>query len=252
MTRLFLVFAALSLFVAACGGGSNDDASGELIIQDGDLIAVHYDGTLDDGSTFDSSRDRGTPFEFTVGAGEVIPGFDEAVRGLQVGDTVTARIEPADAYGERTDDAIITVPYAESQGDVAPGDEVTLSNGLPAVVVSVNDTAVTVAGSDIALSDVSGVTGTLLWGSSDLSVLAAGDFVSLSGFTNDVNDGLYRVNAVAAGSADVERLDGLTLRNEEAGAEITVERSGTVTLDANHPLAGEALTFDIEVLTITR
>lgn len=252
MTRPFLLVVVLSLFVAACGGGSSEDGADGLVVEDGDLVAVHYDGTLDDGSTFDSSRERETPFEFTVGTGQVIPGFDAAVRGLAVGDTTTVRIEAADAYGERTEEAIITVPYAESQGDVSPGDEVTLSNGLPAVVVSVNDDAATVTGSDIALSDVSGVTATLLWTASDLDILEAGDFVSITGFGNEENNGLYRVNAVTDGSADVERLDGLTLVDEAAGAEVTVERSGTVTLDANHPLAGEALTFDIEILSITR
>ena len=56
--------------------------------KNGDRVRVHYTGRLEDGQVFDSSRD-GEPLEFTVGAGEVIPGFDEAVRGLNVGDSKT-------------------------------------------------------------------------------------------------------------------------------------------------------------------
>ena len=69
-----------------------DDAGGTLMVQDGDLVEVHYDGTLDDGSTFDSSRERDTPFSFEVGTGQVIPGFDDAVRGLKVGESREVRI----------------------------------------------------------------------------------------------------------------------------------------------------------------
>jgi len=112
------------------------------MVQDGDLVEVHYDGTLDDDSTFDSSRDKGAPFTFTVGTGEVIAGFDDAVRGLKVGESRTVRIEPADAYGERSEENVVEVPYGPDQGDVSVGDEVFLNTGQPAIVLEVNDDTV--------------------------------------------------------------------------------------------------------------
>jgi FKBP-type peptidyl-prolyl cis-trans isomerase 2 len=69
-------------------------------IQDGDTIKIDYTGTLDDGSVFDSSANHDQPLEFTVGAGQVIPGFEEAVRGMEKGEEKHFRIEPAEAYGE--------------------------------------------------------------------------------------------------------------------------------------------------------
>ncbi|NHZ70026.1 MAG: hypothetical protein GWP18_00115 [Proteobacteria bacterium] len=196
--RFVLILAVLGVVAAACSGSNTDtDAtpgtteavvsdtettspentpneaatsaapqSGDFVIQDGDLVDVHYVGTLDDSSQFDSSRDRGTPLSFTVGTGQVISGFDEAVRGAKIGDVNTVRMEPADAYGEWSDANIIEVPFNPEQGDVKVGDEVFLTNGQPATVLEVTDE--------------------------------------------------------------------------------------TVTLDANHPLAGEALTFEIEILGITR
>jgi peptidylprolyl isomerase len=66
----------------------------------GDTVRVHYRGTLDDGSEFDSSYDR-APMEFTLGQGAVIPGFEEGVCGLEIGEKRTLRIGPDDAYGSR-------------------------------------------------------------------------------------------------------------------------------------------------------
>ncbi|MBR2834975.1 MAG: FKBP-type peptidyl-prolyl cis-trans isomerase [Coriobacteriales bacterium] len=66
----------------------------------GKKVKVHYTGTLDDGTKFDSSRDRGTPIEFTCMAGQMIPGFDRAVEDMQVGEVRDVHIEAKDAYGE--------------------------------------------------------------------------------------------------------------------------------------------------------
>jgi len=172
--HILVVIAVVALGVAACSSGDDsaaeDDApsdpNGGFMVQDGDLVEVHYDGTLDDSSTFDSSRERGEPFSFTVGTGQVIPGFDDAVRGLAVGESRTVRILPVDAYGEWSEELVYEVPYGSSQDDVAVGDQVYLNDGRPAVVLEVKE--------------------------------------------------------------------------------------GTVVLDTNHELAGEALTFEIEVLAITR
>ena len=83
---------------------------------EGKQVKVHYVGTLDDGSKFDSSRDRGEPLAFTCMAGQMIPGFDEAVRTMEVGQTTTIRLEPEDAYGPRRLDLIQSVPIAQLPG----------------------------------------------------------------------------------------------------------------------------------------
>lgn len=67
----------------------------------GQRVSVHYTGTLEDGSKFDSSKDRGTPFDFELGAGQVIQGWDEGVGGMKVGGTRQLRIPPALGYGPR-------------------------------------------------------------------------------------------------------------------------------------------------------
>ena len=66
----------------------------------GKKVKVHYTGTLDDGTKFDSSRDRGKPIEFTCMAGQMIPGFDRAVDEMAVGEVRDVHLEPKDAYGE--------------------------------------------------------------------------------------------------------------------------------------------------------
>ncbi len=109
---------------------------------DGDTVAVHYTGTLDDGSQFDSSAGR-EPLEFVVGSGQVISGFDEAVRGLEVGESRTVRMEPADAYGEVRDDMVLTVPADQAPEGLNVGDQVA-AGGMPATVVAIDDDSVTI------------------------------------------------------------------------------------------------------------
>lgn len=85
----------------------------------GDTVHIHYTGRLEDGTVFDSSQGR-EPLVFVLGAGQVIPGFDEAVTGMSVGDAKTVTI-PADlAYGHKRDEMILDFPLAELPRGVDP------------------------------------------------------------------------------------------------------------------------------------
>ena len=79
----------------------------------GKLVKAHYVGTLDDGTEFDSSLKRGEPLEFTCMAGMMIPGFDNAVREMEAGETKTVRIPAADAYGERSEANVQALPAGQ-------------------------------------------------------------------------------------------------------------------------------------------
>lgn len=159
LTRLLGGTAVLvvALALAGCGGDSEPvpgtatavTASatatvkqGDRVVKNGDTVSVHYRGTLDDGTEFDSSKGR-EPLSFTVGSGQVIAGFDEAVMGLKVGDKNKVRLEPAKAYGERREDMVVTVPAAQAPAGLKAGDRVQIG-GTPAVVTKVDATGVTV------------------------------------------------------------------------------------------------------------
>jgi peptidylprolyl isomerase len=145
---------------------------GGLIMQkakQGDTVHVHYKGTLDDGSVFDSSEGK-DPISFTIGNGEVIDGFENAIEGMTLGDKKTERFEPADAYGDRREELVFSVPKDQ----------------MP-------------EGTEIEIGDMLQV-----------------------GFP-DGSSSAVTVSAVGADS---------------------------VQLDANHPLAGKALTFELELVGI--
>ena len=78
----------------------------------GDTVHVHYTGKLDDGTVFDSSIDR-EPLEFTLGQGQVIPGFEEAVEGMNPGESKTATIAAAQAYGTHREEMVVSVNRSE-------------------------------------------------------------------------------------------------------------------------------------------
>ena len=92
-------------------------------VKDGDVVRVHYTGKLTNGEQFDSSNGR-EPLEFTVGAGQMIKGFDDAMPGMTVGEKKTINIHPEHAYGEKNEQAIIEFPKA----NVPP--EMTLEVGM--------------------------------------------------------------------------------------------------------------------------
>ncbi len=135
----------------------------------GDTVRIHYTGKLDDGTEFDSSAGR-DPLEFALGSSQVIRGFNSAVEGMSVGDSISVSIEPADGYGERHEQLVQDIP----------------KNALP--------------------DEINAVVGMQLQGQGP--------------------DGQVTRFIVAA-------------VNEE-----------TITLDANHPLAGQRLNFDIELIEI--
>jgi len=134
----------------------------------GDTVRVHYTGTLGGGRVFDSSQGR-DPLEFTLGAGQVIPGFDEAVTGMEPGQEKSVTIPVDEAYGQRRPELVGTVPRQQFPPEIEPavGQQLQMSQGGQVFVVT-----------------VTGVT------------------------------------------------------------------DGEVTLDANHPLAGEDLTFQLELVEI--
>jgi len=83
----------------------------------GDTVKVHYRGTLEDGSEFDSSHDR-DPLTVTVGGGEVIPGFDQALEGMAPGDSKTVTVESGDAYGEHQPEMVQKIERARIPGEI--------------------------------------------------------------------------------------------------------------------------------------
>jgi len=113
----------------------------------GDSVKVHYKGTLTSGEQFDSSEGR-APLEFTVGAGQMIAGFDKAIPGMTVGEKKTINIAPADGYGEKNEDAIIEFPKANIPPDMKlePGMQLQLRNEaghpVPVTVTEVKDDVV--------------------------------------------------------------------------------------------------------------
>jgi peptidylprolyl isomerase len=114
----------------------------------GDTVSVHYTGTLDDGQVFDSSRER-EPLTFVVGDGNVIPGFENAVEGMQVGDTREVVVESEDAYGERQEDRMIEVPMDKLPEGVEVGSALqTESMGQPIIltVAQIEDDKATLDG----------------------------------------------------------------------------------------------------------
>ncbi len=135
----------------------------------GDRVRVHYTGRLDDGEVFDSS-DGGTPLAFTVGDGQVIPGFENGVIGMAAGDTRTIHIPSEQAYGDHDAEGIMEVPRSEfpPEFELEPGSRV----------------------------------------------------------QGQQSDGTMVSFTIAAVADDI------------------------ITLDANHPLAGKALTFDLTLVSI--
>ncbi|MBN2122753.1 MAG: peptidylprolyl isomerase [Deltaproteobacteria bacterium] len=139
------------------------------VSKSGDRVRVHYTGKLENGTVFDSSRDR-EPLEFVIGKGEVIPGFEEGVLGMEAGESKKISLSPESGYGQRRDELVVDVERSDLPGHIDPAVGQRLQIKLP-------------------------------------------------------NDNVIRVV-------------------------ITFVDESSVTLDANHPLAGETLLFDVEMVEI--
>ena len=117
-------------------------------VKTGDAVKVHYSGKFDDGQVFDSSE-GGDPLGFTVGAGHVIPGFDAALIGMQIGETKNVVIPPEQAYGERMEELVQTISREQfNLGDVQPElgmaiEMQTPQGTIPLIITEMNDTSVT-------------------------------------------------------------------------------------------------------------
>ena len=77
---------------------------------EGKRVRAHYTGTFDDGTVFDSSVERGEPLEFVCMAGQMIPGFDAAVKEMEVGETKNVHLPASEAYGEHDEQLVQTIP----------------------------------------------------------------------------------------------------------------------------------------------
>jgi len=116
-------------------------------IKEGDTVKVHYTGTIADGTVFDTSKER-EPLEFTLGEGKLIPGFEKAVIGMEVGDTSKVTIPSGEAYGEKREDMVIDVERGQIPPDIKPevGQQLQIQQkdggAIPVVITDVSDASV--------------------------------------------------------------------------------------------------------------
>jgi peptidylprolyl isomerase len=117
----------------------------------GDKVKIHYSGTLDDGTQFDSSEGR-EPLEFDIGSGQVIPGFETAVIGMVVGDNKSISIPPEEAYGPYHKEMVQDIPGSALPEDLTPAIGMQLQGTgadgqtMQFVITEVKDGAITVDG----------------------------------------------------------------------------------------------------------
>ncbi|MDR9375311.1 MAG: peptidylprolyl isomerase [Schleiferiaceae bacterium] len=95
-----------------------------------DTVQIHYTGKLTDGNVFDSSRER-EPLEFTLGQGEIIPGFEQGILDMEVNETKTIEVPHTEAYGERKDELLHEVPKDQLPEEIKPEVGMALSSKMP-------------------------------------------------------------------------------------------------------------------------
>ena len=141
---ILLVILTGILLLTGCAGKGDS-----VMANDGDTVKVHYTGTLEDGTVFDTSRGR-EPLEFTLGEGTIIPGFEETVKGMQVGQTKTVTIPAEEAYGPHRDELVMVIERDKLPEGLNPAIgqqlEMQQADGGTAVVVvtDVSETTITI------------------------------------------------------------------------------------------------------------
>ena len=119
------------------------------MIENGKTVKIHYTGTLDDGTQFDSSVGR-EPLEFEMGAGRVIPGFEKGVADMTVGEKKTIHIPAAEAYGEYREDLVIRLDRSQLPEGMEPEIGMTLymegpqGQPIPVYISSIDETTITI------------------------------------------------------------------------------------------------------------
>ena len=133
-----------TVLVLGCTG-----EEGSVQAKDGDTVKVHYTGTLEDGTVFDTSVER-EPLEFTLGEGTLILGFEEAVKGMQVGQSITVTIPAEEAYGPYRDELVLVIERDQLPEELEPevGQQLPMqqtNNGtIVVIVIDVSETTITV------------------------------------------------------------------------------------------------------------
>ena len=116
-------------------------------MQPGSKVKVHYTGTLSDGEIFDSSEGK-EPLEFTIGNGEVIPGFENGIKDMKLNEEKTIKISAKDAYGESIKELIRDIPRDKFPPKIDVGGRLVLKSpegqSVPAVIIGVKQDAVTI------------------------------------------------------------------------------------------------------------
>jgi FKBP-type peptidyl-prolyl cis-trans isomerase 2 len=121
-----------------------------MAVKNGDKVKIQYEGKLEDGTIFDSSEKHGQALEFTLGQGQVIPGFENSVLGMEKGEEKEITIESKNAYGERKEELLKKVPKEQLPENLTP--EVGMILGLqtpdgrqiPAPIVEVSEKEITI------------------------------------------------------------------------------------------------------------
>jgi len=169
MRLLILLSLLIPALLLGCIGGQNTDkgagnisnggeimknqTQGTLVAAKGDTVQVDYIGKLENGTVFDTSiaaeakkaglplRDKYDFLEFKVGAGQMISGFDSAVVGMREGEVKTVRLAPSEAYGERDEARVLSIPIDKigNSGDIKAGSVLYAQNGASATVIEVKD-----------------------------------------------------------------------------------------------------------------
>jgi peptidylprolyl isomerase len=119
--------------------------------KNGDTVKVHYTGKMDDGKVFDTSMDR-EPIEFKLGSNQVIPGFENSIIGMEVGEKKNVEIASNDAYGKYRSELVLQIPKAQIPAEVETkvGDKLQMKSDkgdtLVVVITKVNEDGITIDG----------------------------------------------------------------------------------------------------------